>query len=98
MYNTKNLKNTQIEAIKVRKKVINSLERASINKDKKILSFVIVVGGPTGVELAGELTEFLDHNIRRFQSIKREDIKIYLKKRRKYLRIIKLTHALEKEK
>lgn len=47
----------------IKNRIIENLERASLTKDSeeisRLLSFVVVGGGPTGVELAGELADFL---------------------------------------
>ncbi len=52
-------------ALNMRSKILESLERASFTKDPKekalLLNFVIVGGGPTGVELAGTLAEMRKH-------------------------------------
>ncbi|MCH5319809.1 MAG: NAD(P)/FAD-dependent oxidoreductase [Paramuribaculum sp.] len=49
------------EAIRCRDEVLDRLERASLTKDKelrrRLLSFVVIGGGPTGVEVAGALGE-----------------------------------------
>ncbi len=51
------------DAIKIKNHLIEKLEEASHIKDseerKRKLSFVVVGGGPTGVELAAEMSEFL---------------------------------------
>ncbi|HET7060792.1 MAG TPA: NAD(P)/FAD-dependent oxidoreductase [Nitrosospira sp.] len=52
----------QIEdALDIRNRVLDALERAEQTKDteeqKRLLSFVIIGGGPTGVELAGAIAE-----------------------------------------
>ncbi|VAI79581.1 unnamed protein product [Triticum turgidum subsp. durum] len=52
------------DAQKIRKSVIDCFERASIpniseEEKRKILHFVIIGGGPTGVEFAAELHDFL---------------------------------------
>jgi len=51
------------DAIKIKNHLISTLEKASHIKDRderrKKLSFVIVGGGSTGVELAAEMSEFL---------------------------------------
>jgi NADH dehydrogenase len=54
---------TLSDAVTLRKRVIESIKKASHTDDqaerKRLLSFVIVGAGPTGVELAAELTEFV---------------------------------------
>ncbi len=54
------------DAIKIKNHIISQMERASYTKDsilrKKMLSFVIVGGGPTGVELATELYELIKNS------------------------------------
>lgn len=49
------------EAMRIRNEVLDRLERAALIEDKelqrKMLSFVVVGGGPTGVEMAGALGE-----------------------------------------
>ncbi len=48
-------------AVDIRTRVLQNLERASLSSDpaeqKRLLHFVLVGGGPTGVELAGALAE-----------------------------------------
>ncbi|XP_066922519.1 uncharacterized protein [Clytia hemisphaerica] len=58
------LKNVQ-QAREVRKHIVDSLETAILpgqceEEMKRMLSFVVVGGGPTGVEFAGELRDYLD--------------------------------------
>jgi NADH dehydrogenase len=52
---------TIVDATKLRNKIIRQLEYALLTSDEEIMNslmdFVIVGGGPTGVELAGALTE-----------------------------------------
>ena len=54
---------TLSDAVTLRKRVIESIKKASHEDDqaerKRLLSFVIVGAGPTGVELAAELAEFI---------------------------------------
>jgi NADH dehydrogenase len=51
------------EAVNIRSHILRQLERASANPDlvdQGALNIVIVGGGPTGVEMAGALTELFD--------------------------------------
>ncbi len=62
------------DAIHVRARVLNAFERAEVEEDSKqrefLLTFVVVGGGPTGVELAGAIAELsrttLVHDYRAF--------------------------------
>ena len=57
------------EAIALRNQILACFELASSEKDpariQKLLSFVIVGGGPTGVELAGSISEMIHHVLRK---------------------------------
>lgn len=59
----------------IRRRIVDALERASLphtteEERKRLLHFVIVGGGPTGVEFAAELHDFVDRDLRRaFSSI-----------------------------
>lgn len=71
------------DALRIREKVLNSLETAEkLNDDierEKYLNFVIVGGGPTGVELAGAIAENVNRNfIKDFKNINAEMTKVYL--------------------
>ena len=71
------------DALKIREKILLSLEKAEMiedeNERKKYLSFVIVGGGPTGVELAGAISEIVNKNILPdFRNISSESTKVYL--------------------
>lgn len=58
------------DAIKIKNHIIDQMERASHIVDreqrKNILNFIIVGGGPTGVELAGELHEFIRESFSKY--------------------------------
>ena len=53
------------DAIAMRNELIRTMEKAAVEQDpevrKKLLTFVIVGGGPTGVEIAGVLAEMKKH-------------------------------------
>ena len=71
------------DALKIREKILLSLEKAEMiedeNERKKYLSFVIAGGGPTGVELAGAISEIVNKNILPdFRNISSESTKVYL--------------------
>lgn len=63
---TLSLKNLS-EALAIRNKIIDLCEEASRTVDpearKKLLSFVVVGGGPTGVELVAEIQEFVEETL-----------------------------------
>lgn len=58
------------DAIKIKNHIIVQMERASRVEDKterrKMLKFVVVGGGPTGVELAAELEEFVKESLSQY--------------------------------
>jgi NADH dehydrogenase len=56
------------DALRIRARILNAFERAEASGDageiRALLTFVIVGGGPTGVELAGTLAEIARHTLR----------------------------------
>ena len=71
------------DATTIRHKILMAFEAAERTPDdrqrKKWLTFVIVGGGPTGVELAGALGEIAHHTLKEdFRSIKSSDATILL--------------------
>jgi NADH dehydrogenase len=66
---TMSLKNLQ-DAYLIRNKIIDLFEQAILISDpvrrKELLSFVVVGGGATGVEVAAELTEFISGMVKRY--------------------------------
>lgn len=58
------------DAVRIRSAIIDTFEKACLLKDPaqraKMLSFVVVGGGATGVEVAGELVEFVFSTARRY--------------------------------
>lgn len=71
------------DAIKIRSRILLSYERAERCEDsseaEKFMRFVIVGGGPTGVEMAGAIAEISHKSlVRNFRHIKPEQTHIYL--------------------
>lgn len=71
------------EAIRTRNEILDRLERASISTDPaeraRLLTFVVVGGGPSGVEIAGALGELKRYIIKReYPSIRQDEVKVIL--------------------
>jgi len=71
------------DALKIREIILLSLEAAEKEKDpvqrQKYLNFVIIGGGPTGVELAGAIAEIVNKNlIPDFRNIDASMTKVYM--------------------
>lgn len=71
------------DAYKVRSTVLNNLELAELSDDeaeqRKLMTIVIVGGGPTGVELAGAFVELVQRSMRRnFRNIDVEHLRVIL--------------------
>ncbi|MEK7463910.1 MAG: NAD(P)/FAD-dependent oxidoreductase [Patescibacteria group bacterium] len=69
------------DAIALRNHIITTCEKAVLEKNKSLLSFAIVGAGATGVELAAELIEYVQHTIcsyHRDSGFGEEDIKVTL--------------------
>jgi NADH dehydrogenase len=70
------------DADRLRNHVIAMLELADVTTDpverKRLLTFVFVGGGFTGVEAAGEMADFFRSTIRFYPSIGKDEIEIYL--------------------
>ncbi len=74
---------TVVDALKIRERILISFEKAertdSIQEAEKYLSFVIIGGGPTGVEMAGAIAEIAHKTMfKNFRRINPEKSKIYL--------------------
>lgn len=54
---------TLADSVKIRSRIIDNFEKAALTSDqelrRELLTFVVVGGGATGVELAGEVAEFV---------------------------------------
>jgi NADH dehydrogenase len=74
---------TLTDALKIRERILMSFEKAercdSISEAKKYLNFVIIGGGPTGVEMAGAISEIAYQTmLKDFRRIDTTKTKIYL--------------------
>ena len=81
-HNTMPMKNIP-EALNIRSLVQQNLEKALVEKDKEqrdaLLTFVVVGGGPTGVELSGALGEMRKHVLcKDYPGLCEADMKVYL--------------------
>nr|WP_300144231.1 NAD(P)/FAD-dependent oxidoreductase [Propionicimonas sp.] len=71
------------DALELRARIFGSLEMAELSEDaeerQRLLTFVIVGAGPTGVEMAGQIAELTQHTLRRsFRRIDTRDAKVLL--------------------
>lgn len=71
------------DAQKIRRTVIDCFERASLPKltdaeRQKVLQFVVVGGGPTGVEFAAELHDFVSEDLVKLYPKVKDFVKITL--------------------
>ncbi len=71
------------QALNIRSLILQNFEEAAITNDKAyrkaLLNFVIVGGGPTGVELAGAIAELKNHILPRdYRDLNANDMQIYL--------------------
>ncbi len=74
---------TLADAVKIRERILISFEKAercdSITEARKYLNFVIIGGGPTGVEMAGAISEIAYHTmLQDFRRIDTSKTKIHL--------------------
>lgn len=71
------------DAIRIRERVLLAFEEAEVEPDpirqKKLLTFVVIGGGPTGVEMAGAISELGRHVLTGdYRNINPEDIRVIL--------------------
>jgi len=73
---------TLADAIALRNRIIDAFEQADVESDparkKQLLTIVIIGAGLVGVELVGELTEFLSNICGTYQHIRYEEIKVLM--------------------
>ncbi|KAL6939201.1 NADH-ubiquinone reductase (H(+)-translocating) ndi1 [Hanseniaspora osmophila] len=70
-------------SLKIRKQFIANVEKANMlpkgdPERKRLLTIVVVGGGPTGVETAGELQDYVDQDLKRFMPSIAEEVQIHL--------------------
>ena len=71
------------DALQIRERLLRAFEKAenekNIDKRNKYLNFVVVGGGPTGVEMAGSIAEIAYKNMKEeFRNFKSSDANVYL--------------------
>jgi NADH:ubiquinone reductase (H+-translocating) len=70
------------DALFLRNRIISRLEQAELQPDSQhrrwLMTFVVVGGGFSGVETAGELADFLSASLRYYKRIRPEDIRLIL--------------------
>jgi len=70
------------DALFLRNRIIARLEQADLQPDAErrrwLTTFIVVGGGFSGVETAGELVDFLYASLRYYKRIRREDLRIVL--------------------
>jgi len=70
------------DALFLRNRIISRLEQAELQPDSQhqrwLMTFVVVGGGFSGVETAGELADFLSASLRYYRRIRPEDIRLIL--------------------
>ncbi|MEM6640719.1 MAG: FAD-dependent oxidoreductase, partial [Pseudomonadota bacterium] len=70
------------DALHIRNRVVERLEQATIHPDserrKALTRFVVIGGGFSGVEVAGELEDFLQSAQRYYKGVKAEDCKVIM--------------------
>lgn len=71
------------DALQIREKILLAFERAELTSDpaerKALMTFVVIGGGPTGVEMAGAIAEMARKDLKNdFRRINTTDTKIYL--------------------
>lgn len=74
---------TLADALDIRERILMSFEKAerldSVSESQKYLTFVIVGGGPTGVEFAGTIAELINKTMRKnFRRIRTERARVFL--------------------
>lgn len=71
------------DSIKIRRRLMDVIEAANIlpkgdPERKRLLSIVVCGGGPTGVEVAGELQDYIDQDLRQWMPEVASELKVTL--------------------
>ncbi len=71
------------DAYKMRRHIINKFEEANVKEDKEAridcLTFVVVGGGPTGVELSCEISELIHNNFaKEYPNVNMDEVSVHL--------------------
>ncbi|HLF58076.1 MAG TPA: FAD-dependent oxidoreductase [Alphaproteobacteria bacterium] len=73
---------TLADAYRLRNQAINCLERADVTDDPKLkrrlLTFVVVGAGFSGVETAGEMKDLIDQSLRFYPHVSKDEIRMIL--------------------
>lgn len=68
------------DAVVLRSHIMQQMEKAEVSQDPAIrrwyLSFIVVGGGFSGVEVAGEINDLVRSSVRFFQNIKADDVSV----------------------
>ncbi|CAO3651540.1 unnamed protein product [Cunninghamella echinulata] len=79
------------DALNIRRRIIGNVEKASLptttpEERKKLLSFVVIGGGPTGVEFAAELGDWVNEDlVKWFPKVLREEISVTILQSRDHI-------------
>ncbi|AAS53818.2 AFR447Cp [Eremothecium gossypii ATCC 10895] len=70
-------------SFEIRKRFLSNVEKANLlpkgdPERKRLLTIVVVGGGPTGVETAGEFQDYVDQDLKRFMPSIAEEVQIHL--------------------
>ncbi|OUT20678.1 hypothetical protein CAS74_004343 [Pichia kudriavzevii] len=82
---------TAVDALTIRRKLINNFEKACLptvsdEERRKLLSFVVCGAGPTGVEVAAEISDFVNEDLPRlYPKILRQEVSIHIIQSRSHI-------------
>jgi NADH dehydrogenase len=91
------------EALNLRSLILQNIEKAIITESQEekeaLLNFVVVGGGPTGVELSGALAEMRNYVLTYdYPELRKEDMKVYLVEGKEQLLAVMSANASKKAK